>query len=746
MHTGIRQALSTMSRKHHRLFSAGLFSAALMLGVAHGPSALADASELEFRQRYSEGLVSVFYSGRLVRRYSGMASGSLVREFAPPPAPTGRPNRLFLVQISHGGNMCSDQMAVVDAGRSPPFASDLFGGCNPSIIVGRYDHLALSVRSDGSRPDEVWFYDGRTVRQLPRLSRAEHIRRAEQSLSANNKLEALRHFLAVADHGDARGPYGLARLLRAGDPVDRDDRLARDLLVRAAEMGHPASMVELAIMLNEGLGGPADTSEARRWFRLAADRGDGTGQLAYARMLNEGSGSNSNAQEALVWFRLAEATLAGRPEATQAREAAEALTANLDEAKVVEAAERIAAFRPAPQAPIWNLPEDWAVWDGRHPLNRVRGTTLFEMADYAALIRPLLGAATYNSLPSRTGPASIDMAGDWLIVSGCMAHACHRDQYFIALRRDGRDAAACVLTSEDVPGSNRLLGTLTYARMRAPRMQVEDSRNTGCPRELPALLAVARPPPGQSPLALDRDAPWPRVAAAPTPPARPAQPGPGQPAARPRGAPGQVIGSGTAWRIADGRFVTNAHVVEGCGNVRLSTGGQSRSAARVLVRDGALDLALLQSELTTASLLPLRSSPARPAEPVVVAGFPLQGVLATGPQVSTGIVTALAGLHDDDSRLQISAPIQPGNSGGPVLDREGRVIGVATSTIGTLAAAVATGAMPQNVNFAVKATRLSAFLAAANVIPPEDEGSRQLTTEDVASRAMAAVALVECVR
>lgn len=83
----------------------------------------------------------------------------------------------------------------------------------------------------------------------------------------------------MADHGDPRGPFGLAAMLRAGDGVDRDDAMARDLFTRAAEMGHPRAMAELAAMLRDGLGGPADPAGALRWTRTAAARGDGQAQM-----------------------------------------------------------------------------------------------------------------------------------------------------------------------------------------------------------------------------------------------------------------------------------------------------------------------------------------------------------------------------------------------------------------------------------------------------------------------------------
>ena len=89
-------------------------------------------------------------------------------------------------------------------------------------------------------------------------------------------------------------------------------------------------------------------------------------------------------------------------------------------------------------------------------------------------------------------------------------------------------------------------------------------------------------------------------------------------------------------------------------------------------------------------------------EQIVIYGFPLAGALASTGNLATGIVSALAGLGDDTSKLQISAPIQPGNSGGPVLDQSGHVIGVVVSKLNAIKAASITGDIPQNVNFAIK--------------------------------------------
>lgn len=623
-------------------------------------------------------------------------------------------------------------LAVLDASRSPPFASDVFGSCNADIVVGNRSHLALSVRSDGSAPDDVWFYDGRSLRKLQRQTREEHIRRGLAALTAGNMPDAARNFLAVADHGDPRGPFNLGEMARTGKGIEADEPLARDLLKRAAEMGHPGAMASLAGMLRDGKGGTSDRAGAVHWAHLAAEHGDGRGQLLLARTLRTDGAEPKDLDTALVWFRLAEGTLVGTPEATAARTEADEVAAAIGEVRAAAAAVRTAVFRPTPPDALWNLPADWSLWDGRHPLQRVRGANLLEMPAFAAPMRNLLGAPLYGRLPTlSSGPGGISVDADWVFIQACRAHSCNTDQYAVALRRDGSDAIACVLEPQTTRDQPRVPGLLTFARTGSPLRQREDTGTRGCPRSREELTTAA-PHPVMAGRPFDRDAP---VRASPTPPQRPEE---GGGVRRPKES------TGTAWRVAEAHFVTNAHVIEGCGSLRLSASKQA-VAATVVARNATSDLALLQADLTTPASLSIRSTPPRPAEPVVVAGFPLRGLLAAGPQVSTGIVTALAGLQDDPTRIQISAPIQPGNSGGPVLDRSGQVIGVAASTIGTLSAAIVTGTVPQNVNFAISAERVSALLLSAGV-QPDRTTAFVGTVEEVAARAMASVALVECAR
>jgi serine protease Do len=190
---------------------------------------------------------------------------------------------------------------------------------------------------------------------------------------------------------------------------------------------------------------------------------------------------------------------------------------------------------------------------------------------------------------------------------------------------------------------------------------------------------------------------------------------------------------GTAFFVSkDGKALTNAHA--SAAKFRVITDGQE-SNAWIVVRGAKNDLALLTTELHQAQSVNWRLS-VRQGEDIVVYGFPLTGVLASGGNVATGNVTAFAGLGNDSRFLQISAPVQPGNSGGPLLDRNGTVAGIVIAKLNALSIASATGGIPQNVNFAIKASVAEAFRDAQRVAHAESAAAA-LSTPDLAERARA---------
>ena len=244
-----------------------------------------------------------------------------------------------------------------------------------------------------------------------------------------------------------------------------------------------------------------------------------------------------------------------------------------------------------------------------------------------------------------------------------------------------------------------------------------------------ALLLLTGPALAQKPPPIGSGDPPPRVrpgTEAGLPPKPPPLGAPDTPPGRP--APGQVglpnetdrpVSSGTGFVVLEGRVLTNNHVVAECARLVVRNAAGQKVPARVLATDRQRDLAVMSVPNAVGPALTFRDQPAvRRGESVVTYGFPLSGLLSSGPTLTTGDISALAGLRDNPTNFQISAPVQPGNSGGPLLDSQANVIGVVVSKLNAARISEMTGGdIPQNVNFAVKGTEALAFLRANGVQP-----------------------------
>jgi S1-C subfamily serine protease len=202
--------------------------------------------------------------------------------------------------------------------------------------------------------------------------------------------------------------------------------------------------------------------------------------------------------------------------------------------------------------------------------------------------------------------------------------------------------------------------------------------------------------------------------------------------------------SGTGFAVSpSGHLLTNSHVVEGCTSVDVLNGAGA-AVARVVGRDVKNDLALLLSDTPTRAVVSFRRAPPRAGEDVIAIGYPLHGLLAADINVSVGIVSATAGLRNDTSRLQVSAPVQPGNSGGPLLDNTGALVGVIVSKLNALTVAKAIGDIPQNINFAIKADVAQTFMQSYGVEPRLAQSQSRRATADLAAAARAYTYLLVC--
>jgi S1-C subfamily serine protease len=205
--------------------------------------------------------------------------------------------------------------------------------------------------------------------------------------------------------------------------------------------------------------------------------------------------------------------------------------------------------------------------------------------------------------------------------------------------------------------------------------------------------------------------------------------------------------TGTGFVIsASGHIITNHHVVDGCvGDIKGNLTGEAASTLRVVNSDHANDLALLQGPAVSfKAYAKIRDRAIHSGDSVVAIGFPYHGLLSSDFTVTTGIVSSLSGMLNDTRHLQISAAVQPGNSGGPLLDTSGEIVGIVAAKLDALRVARYTGTIPENINFAIKTGAIRDFLD-NSVVPYETAApGNELKTADIAANARAYTLLISC--
>lgn len=199
-------------------------------------------------------------------------------------------------------------------------------------------------------------------------------------------------------------------------------------------------------------------------------------------------------------------------------------------------------------------------------------------------------------------------------------------------------------------------------------------------------------------------------------------------------------GSGTGFIVTtSGHLLTNQHVIAGCSSLTVD-----ENPARVLAEDAVFDLALLQVDaLAGREPASFSGTPARLNSDVTVVGYPLSGLLG-GLNVTRGTVTSTKGIGGDGINMQISAPVQPGNSGGPVLSASGLVVGVVVARLSDQYAMESFGTVPQNVNFAIRGEIAKLFLAQNGVEPVILADGQDVAPEDLADLAAGFTRLISC--
>lgn len=269
-------------------------------------------------------------------------------------------------------------------------------------------------------------------------------------------------------------------------------------------------------------------------------------------------------------------------------------------------------------------------------------------------------------------------------------------------------------------------GYTLYARFMGMTVQFNLDGTSQMLSAMARCLQTAPDPyPGRNPKSAP--APTPRTSAAPPP-------------SQSSGKKSAQFGSGVFVK-SEGTGITNAHVVNGCTSATIEGYGR----ARITARDKTNDLALVQlTEPKKTEAVQLARRSLKLGEFVYALGFPLPGIIDNGLNFTGGQVSSLSGMGGDTRQFQLSAPVQPGNSGGPVVNTSGQLVGVASARLDDVATLEASGALPQNVNYAIRADIAASFLRANGIDPSESESAAKLDPTDIATAGKGYTFQIKC--
>jgi hypothetical protein len=171
-----------------------------------------------------------------------------------------------------------------------------------------------------------------------------------------------------------------------------------------------------------------------------------------------------------------------------------------------------------------------------------------------------------------------------------------------------------------------------------------------------------------------------------------------------------TIGSGSGFYINNqGYALTNNHVVDICKQMVGIVNGKE-ILFRVITTDKTNDVAVIKTNQRSFNFIKINNDGAKLGENIIAVGYPLSGRLSDSVKITRGIVSALSGPNNNSGQIQIDAALQPGNSGGPVINEKGELVGIASAGLNKLLMAKEARYIPENVNFAVSSSIVTNIL------------------------------------
>ncbi len=590
--------------------------------------------------------------------------------------------------------------------------------------------------------------------------------------------EAVQWFSKAAEAGFAYAQYELGLMHQEGEAVPKDHKLAAEWLTKAAERGHvlaqwqvfcikytgdgttheyeeavrwlarmahednPAAQYWLGLMYRDGQGVNRDANQAVAWLSKAAEHDLITVQVLLGLMYGEGVGIQQNEVEAAKWFARANSNSQWRaftderlpqvygrcrysvlaplgPESVQAK--ADATTCFVLGTMYAEFAETDATRRAGEEAARWFtkaatkglvqaklvLAAMYADGDGVPQDDTRAAAWLTDAVDLLPISVRRSASTQYELSRMYNGLDDSKNEMAWLTRAAEQNHA--EAQYQLALchwhglskvLEDYVEAYKWFLLAES-NGYSYTRGLRELLRKEMTPLQIAEAQG---------LARAFAPANSHRSREHEQDQATVTVAA-------------------------------TGFFVSPaGHILTARHVVEQAARVEVIHNEQSYPA-RVILQDESTDVAVLKIEAGESSCLPLASSAAvKPGDPVFTVGFPQVSVQGMEAKFTEGSISALSGMGNSPRFFQISVPVQPGNSGGPLVNETGEVVGMIVSRLDDMAALTATGAVPQTVNYAIKSSFILPLVESvpglAEKLPKSSAAKDRSTAIDTAKQAV----------
>ena len=526
--------------------------------------------------------------------------------------------------------------------------------------------------------------------------------------------EAFIWFEKAAEQGDSYSQFNLGSMYDEGDGVAEDDKQAFIWYKKAAEQGYDKAQYNLGSMYDNGEGIAQDYKQAFIWYKKAAEQGYDRAQSALGWMYSQGDGVAEDDKQAFIWYK--KAAEQGYDKAQynlgsmydngegiaqdykQAfiwyKKAAEQghIDAQFNLAVMYEYGDGVA--KDYKQALIWfGKAAEQGDIEAKNAIERIENNNK-SLTTIAITNCPKNTELLWNNCyGSFTFPPDSDFAGDTYIGEWKDNELNGQGTYIFG---PDSDFAGDVYIGEWKDNKPFGQGIYTYAEGEKYVGEFKDGKYNG--RGTYFLTD------GTSEEGIWENGEFLYSNKTSTKEV---------PTSESRELYHAASGSGFAVN-SNGYVVTNYHVIEGCGDVKIYHKGREISAT-VVDSDLYNDLALLKGNFRPTQFYSLSKNKPELLMEIFVAGYPFGYEISTPVKVTKGIVSSLSGIGNNYSNFQYDAAIQPGNSGGPIFNNKGNVIGVAVAKLDYEKIMDSFGTIPENTNFGIKSSVVINFLESNNI-------------------------------